>query len=316
MKILLTGASGFVGSSFMRRFADRKDLEIFGIGRRATEFVNYERRDLVEPLDLAFKPDVVIHAAALASPWGTRAEFARQNVRATENVVGFCERNGHPKLVYISSSSVFYRNEHQFDLTESSPIGPAFVNEYAATKHGGELVVSRYPGPSVVLRPRALFGPGDTVLFPRILRAAQLGRLPLFVTDGPPALGDLLYIDNLCDYMLSAATRREVVGSYNLTNDHAVAIQDFLLEVLQRLGLNAPTRRVNVRTAMFVAGLVEGGYRLLRLRREPPVTRFGVSVFAYSKTFNVAKALGSLGKPSVGIGEGMDRFIAWQRAQS
>ena len=316
MKILITGASGFVGSSFMRRFAHRKDLEIFGVGRRATEFDNYARRDLVEPLDLPFKPDVVIHAAALASPWGTRAEFARQNVRVTENVVGFCERNGYPKLVYISSSSVFYRNEHQFDLTESSPIGPSFVNEYAATKYGGELVVSRYAGRSVVLRPRAVFGPGDTVLFPRILRAAKLGRLPLFISDGPPAVGDLLYIDNLCDYMLSAVTRREVVGSYNLTNGHAVGIQDFLLEVLQRLDLNAPKRRVNVRTAMLVAGLVEGGYRLLRLRREPPLTRFGVSVFAYSKTFDVAKALSALGKPSVGVREGMDRFIAWQRSQS
>jgi nucleoside-diphosphate-sugar epimerase len=316
VKILLTGASGFVGSSFMRRFAHRKDLEIFGVGRRATEFDNYARRDLVERLDLSFKPDVVIHAAALASPWGTPAEFVRQNVEATHNVVEFCERNGYPKLLYISSSSVFYRNEHQFDLTESSPIGPSFVNEYAASKYGGELVVNRYAGPSAILRPRAVFGPGDTVLFPRILRAAKLGRLPLFVTDGPPAVGDLLYIDNLCDYMLSAATRREVVGSYNLTNGHAVAIQDFLLEVLQRLQLNAPTRRVNVRTAMLVAGLIEAGYRLLRLRREPPLTRFGVSVFAYSKTFDVAKTLGSLGKPAVGIREGMDRFIAWQLSQS
>ena len=54
----------------------------------------------------------------------------------------------------------------------------------------------------------------------------------------------------------------------------------------------------------------------MRLRREPPLTRFGVSVFAYSKTFDVAKALSALGKPSVGVREGMDRFIAWQRSQS
>ena len=94
-----------------------------------------------------------------------------------------------------------------------------------------------------------------------------------------------------------------------------MAIQDFLLEVLRRLGLNAPTRRVNVRTAMLAAGIVEGSYRLLHLRREPPVTRFGVSVFAYSKTFNVAKTLAALGQPGVGIDEGMDRFVAWQRTQ-
>jgi nucleoside-diphosphate-sugar epimerase len=312
MRILLTGASGFVGGSFMRRFADRKDLEIFGVGRRPTEFANYARFDLAQPLSLPFKPDVVIHAAALAAPWGTSSEFRRHNVTATENVATFCERNGCPKLVYVSSSSVFYRHEHQFNLDESSPIGPAFVNQYAATKYGGETVVGRYSGPSVILRPRAVFGPEDTVLFPRVLRAAKLGRLPLLTTDGPPAVGDLIYIDNLCDYMLAAA-QPEVLGSFNLTNGQPVPIQQFLLGVLARLGIAPPTRRVDVRRALWIARMVESGYKALRIRQEPPLTRFAVSVFAYSKTFNVAKAFAVLGRPAVGIEEGVDRFVAWQR---
>ena len=59
----------------------------------------------------------------------------------------------------------------------------------------------------MILRPRAVFGPGDTVLFPRVLTAARKGRLPLLVSDGPPPQGDVIYIDNLCHYMLQAATR-------------------------------------------------------------------------------------------------------------
>src|SRR5580692_11089865 len=194
MRILVTGASGFVGGSFMRRFAGREGVELFGVGRRPANFENYARIDLSGDFDIPFSPDVVIHAAARASPWGTRAEFFLQNVQATQNVVRFCERRGCPNLIYLSSSSVFYRHEHQFNLTEASPIGPTFVNEYAASKYDGELAIGRYSGATVILRPRAVFGPGDTVLFPRILRAARRGQFPLFQSVGAPAIGDLIFI--------------------------------------------------------------------------------------------------------------------------
>lgn len=315
MKILLTGASGFVGGSFMRRFANHPNIEILGLGRRAMDVARYAQYDLTRPLDLSFRPDVVIHGAARASPWGPRNEFVRQNVQATEHVVDFCVRNGHPKLVYISSSSVFYRHQHQFGITEDSPIGPRFVNDYAATKHAGELQVRRYPGKYVIMRPRAVFGPGDTVLFPRILRAASLGQLPLFTQKGPPARGDVIYIDNLCDYLLRAALDDRVVGDFNLTNAEPVVIQEFLSGILSRLGLPPPHRRVSVRVAMLAAGAVELAYRALPLRSEPPITRFGVSVFAYSKTFDVSKSIRVLGPPAVGLSEGTERFIHWQREQ-
>jgi len=315
MRILVTGASGFVGGSFMRRFAGREGVELFGVGRRPANFENYARIDLSGDFDIPFSPDVVIHAAARASPWGTRAEFFLQNVQATQNVVRFCERRGCPKLIYLSSSSVFYRHEHQFNLTEASPIGPTFVNEYAATKYDGELAIGHYSGDTVVLRPRAVFGPGDTVLFPRILRAARRGQFPLFESAGTPAVGDLIFVDTLCDYLLAAAVQPKTVGQYNLTNAKPVVIQDFILDAFARLGVRTPTRRITVATAMRAARVTESLYRLLRLKSEPPITRYGVSVFAYSKTFDVTRMLRKLGPPSVSLEEGTERFIAWQRAQ-
>ena len=107
MNILITGASGFVGGSFMRQFAHRADLQLHGVARRKSALPNYTSIDLSRPFDLSFQPDAVIHGAARASPWGTCEEFHRQNVEATAEVIRFCERNGHPKLVYLSSSSVF-----------------------------------------------------------------------------------------------------------------------------------------------------------------------------------------------------------------
>ena len=199
MKILITGASGFVGGSLMRRLAEREDLELHGVGRRDVALQNYTKVDLSKPFDLPFRPDVIIHCAARASPWGTRIDFIKQNVDATAEVIRFAEKNGIPKIIYLSSSSVFYRHENQIGIKEDSPIGPYFVNDYAETKFMGEELIRKYSGDWAILRPRAVFGPGDTVLFPRILIAAAKGRLPLFVSDGPSAIGDLIYIDSLCD---------------------------------------------------------------------------------------------------------------------
>src|SRR6202022_2919679 len=82
MKILVTGASGFVGGAFVRRFAGRGDVEIHGIGRRRLDVPGYSAVDVSEPFGVPFAPDVVVHAAARASPWGTRAEFVSHNVDA------------------------------------------------------------------------------------------------------------------------------------------------------------------------------------------------------------------------------------------
>jgi nucleoside-diphosphate-sugar epimerase len=236
-------------------------------------------------------------------------------VDSTRNVMDFCARKGYPRLVYISSSSVFYRHEHQFGLTEDSPIGPTFVNAYAASKYAGEVLVGTYRGQKTILRPRAVFGPGDTVLFPRILAAARKGRLPRFIVDGPPAMGDVIYIDVLCDYMLKAATLPTLQPAYNLTNAAPVEIEAFLMHVLRALDLPLPTREMNIQSAMRAAVWIERAYRWLRLPGEPPLTQFGVGVFAYSKTFDTGRALADFGAPCVSLEEGVSRFVDWQKQQ-
>ncbi|WP_445765991.1 NAD-dependent epimerase/dehydratase family protein [Rheinheimera sp.] len=311
--ILVTGASGFVGGAFMRRFGQRPDLCLHGVARRYMPWPNYTQLDLSRDITLNFRPDVVIHAAAHVSPWGSAGQYHQQNVKATQNLIRFCQQQHYPKLVYLSSSSVFYRDEPQFNLTEDSAIGPEFINDYSASKYAAELCVQEYEGNSVILRPRAIFGPGDTVLFPRILAAAKKGRLPMFDSSGPAAIGDLIYIDTLCDYILSAALRTDISGAYNLTNAEPVEFQSLLRTVLQRLGMPAPKRRLNVNTAMRLAAVLEWLYRTLRIAKEPPLTKYGVSVLTHSKTFDVSRMLADLGPPSVSIAEGIEQFIRWQQ---
>ncbi|HEV7278994.1 MAG TPA: NAD-dependent epimerase/dehydratase family protein [Pirellulaceae bacterium] len=311
MKILVTGSSGFVGGQTL--LAMRKlGIDAVGLGRRGDRRDGYFVHDLRQPISKGALPhfDAVVHAAARSSPWGTQAEFHADNVCATEHVLAFCRENGLPKLVFLSSSSVHYESRDQFDLSEETPLPAVAVNRYAATKRQAEESVRRYEGGSVILRPRAVFGPHDTVLFPRILRAAQAGRLPLLVRS-PPVVGDLIYIENLVDYIVRAATDSGVRGTYLVTNGAPVPVLEFLLSVFAKLGIPEPKRRVSAKTAMAVAGVIETMYAMLRLRQEPPITRFGVHVFAYSKTFDVRRAIADMGPPAVTNEEGVDRFVRW-----
>ena len=314
MRLLITGASGFIGGALWR-FARNCGHEVIAIGRRPLPDPGYNRHDLArEPLLLETAPDVIVHCAGRSSPWGSRGEFAAQNVAATRNVVRFCEGHGHPLLVHISTSAVMYADTHQFGMDEETPLPAKPINLYAATKREAEGIIRSYAGRWCIVRPRAVFGPGDTVVFPRILRAARKGRFPLIETNRP-VLGDLIYIDTLTSYLMKIV-ERQATGLYLLTNNQPVPILEFLGSVFEKLGLPAPRRRIPVARAMLMAGLMEQVYSLLPFLGEPPVTRFGISVFAYSKTFNVTKSLRDLGPPSVSLSDGVDRFVQWQRGQA
>ncbi len=313
MKILVTGGSGFVGGALCAESVAR-GWETVALSRRPSRAGRWIQADLTQALSLDLRPDVVVHCAARSSPWGSRRDFERQNTEATRNVVAFCRAAGRPHLVYVSTSAVLYRNEHQYGMDETTPPAERFLNDYARTKFAGEECVRAYDGPHSILRPRAVFGPGDTVVFPRILRAAKEGKFPRIESD-ETVLADLIYIDSLVDYIVRVIERR-AEGLYHLSNNQPVPVIAFLTELFAKLQLPPPSRRIAASRAMRAAACVEAVYRLLPFLGEPPITRFGVSVFAYSKTMDVTKSLRELGPPKIGLDEGVARFVAWQKAQA
>jgi len=313
MKILITGGSGFVGGALCARSV-RHGWETVSLSRRPARDGRWVATDLTKPLALEYRPDVVIHCAARSSPWGSCRDFYQQNTEATRHVIEFCRGAGMPHLIYVSTSAVLYRNEHQYAMDEETPPAERFLNHYARTKFAGEELVRAYEGPQAILRPRAVFGPGDTVVFPRILRAAKKGKFPVIESD-ETVMADLIFIDSLVDYIVRVIERR-AEGLFHLTNNHPVPVVAFLTDLFSRLGLPAPRRKIPASRAMRAAVCVEAVYGVLRFLGEPPITRFGVSVFAYSKTMDVSKCLRELGPPSVTLDEGVARFVEWQKKQS
>jgi nucleoside-diphosphate-sugar epimerase len=315
MRVLLTGSNGFLGGRVVAD-AHARGWEVVGLGRAAspsTPVDAYVRHDLAEPLLDGVVPgdvDAVIHCAALASPWAHPRAFVAANVDGTRNVVRWAAAHGHPHLVHVSSSSVLYRDADQLDLTEVSPVPPDAeqINVYARTKRISERVVARYDGPHAVLRPRAVFGVGDTVLLPRILRLARGGVLPLLERPGrPPVRIDLTDVHTAAHYLTEAVERR-VEGLYHVTNAEPVDLYPFLLGVLGRLGAEPRTVRVPPALVRALAGAGEQVSATFLGWREPPITRFGVSVLSRSKTFDVSRTLRDLGAPAVSLDESVDRI--------
>ncbi len=313
MNVLVTGASGFIGGAFLRRFSSLEGVSLCGVGRRPDADLPASVRycalalDRLEQLD--FMPDVVVHAAGRASPWGSTRDYYRDNAETTRQVVNFCNNRGFPRLIFISSAAVYYRFEHQLNLRESDPVGPAFTSEYGRSKRQAEQLVEAYRGEKTIFRPCAVFGDGDRLLFPPLLAAARKGQLVRLLAEDIKAQADIMHVDALCDYIMRAVTHPRLRLCYNISANCSVETESLLREVLQQLGLPQPVRTVRLRSALRFAGALELLWRWLPLAGEPPITRFGVAVFGYAATLNVTAMLDDFGPPLVDFTPSLRAFL-------
>lgn len=314
---LITGTSGFLGGALGRHLRSA-GWKVTGLSRGPARRGSVDRQilhDLSKPLpsDLP-RYDVIIHAAALASPWASPAAYQAHIVEATANLLHHAKERQAGRFIFISTTAVFYILDDQFDLTEDSPLPSPPANLYAGAKREAERLVREQCPDALILRPRAIYGPGDTVLFPRILRAAAKGVLPRIVRpDGSAAVADMVYIGNLV-HAIERSITLGVSGAINVTDACPQQTDRLLAGVLSRLGYPPPRLRLSVPVAMRMARVAEAISGPLRGWREPPITRFGVSAVAHSKTFDVTRMLSELGPPLFTPEQGMNAFIDWQKA--
>lgn len=309
MKILVTGTSGFVGGAVGRHLRSRGH-HVTGLSRRPPRA---EAADLAVPHDLTrpvpdLSPfDIVIHAAALSAPWGRPTAYDAANVGATRHAITVAARTG-ARFILISSSSVLYQPGDQEGLSEVVAPATPPVNDYARTKRAAEALTAAYPGAWVILRPRAVYGVGDTVLFPRIARAARLRLLPRF-RQPVLAQGDLVSIDTLVR-QVARAVEGQASGIFHLIDPSPLEIQTFVTDVLARVGLPGPSLTVGMEFARKAAGTLEALSRQTGWW-EPPLTGFGIEVFTATKTFDDTRTRAVLGLPDIPTEVAVDRFRIW-----
>jgi nucleoside-diphosphate-sugar epimerase/glyoxylase-like metal-dependent hydrolase (beta-lactamase superfamily II) len=313
LRILITGGTGFVGSHLARVMAAAgHHVTICGRNRYPltsfpAEFIEVDLQNREAVLNLCRDRDIVYHVGARSSPWGKLSEFRAANVDGTRNVADGCLLHQVPRLVHVSSTAIFFEFRDRHGIADDTSWPVRFCCPYAQSKAESETVIREAIDRglnAVTIRARAVFGPGDNALLPRLIAAARQGRLRQ-IGDGRNQI-DMTYIDNLIASLLLAA-RRGLPGTVcTITNDEPVLLWPLLRNVLKELHIPSNLGWAPRSVAMVAATMLEWQHRLLQKPGEPVMTRYAVGLLSRNQTFDL-KAAKSLLKysPIVSMQEGI-----------
>lgn len=306
-RVLVTGATGGLGIAVVDVLA-KEGHQVRATGRRpiaADRFrmpgVEFVRADLLDPTALPGLVNgmtAVVHCAALSSPWGRKADFHAINVTATVRLLAEARKAGVRRFVFISSPSVYARTADQLGLGETDAIAPRPLNAYAATKAIAERHVLAASGPDMacsVLRPRAIVGPDDEVLLPRILKLVRRGRFPL-LRDGK-ALIELTDVRDVAQAIRLALSEdgRADGEIFNISGGRAMTVRAMIESLSDAVEIPVRFLPLSLSLASTVAHGAEWICSNLPGRPEPPVTPYSLAVLAFSQTFDLSKARERLG---------------------
>ncbi len=331
MKIIVTGATGFLGKHLVRHLISkgqrvlsvgRNQKELDGLLNLGSEIANLDLSNEQQVQDFASKQisegDVVVHAAALSSPWGSYQEFLKANVLATQNVIKMCLSRKAERLIYISTPSLYITEEDRLNIRESDALPNQFINHYASTKKIAEdlvTVASTQGLRTIMLRPQAILGPEDQTILPRILRLAKKGIM-ISIGNHRPQL-DITFVENVVHAIeLSIQTKEaNCFGQkFNISNGTPVIFHDFLDQIYGQLGIAYQQVRIQPRMADLLVGFAEGVWKIIPLRGEPPLTQYNVNLLKYHRTLNIEKAQKLLGYQVVlGHDQGTKQLVDWIR---
>lgn len=328
MKVLVTGGTGFLGKRLAYRLKELGyDTTVYGRNEKIgaelkKDGIRFKKGELHHYSDVrkAVKGnEYVFHCGAKSSPWGSYSDFFQSNYRGTENVIRACRKHRTKRLIYVSTPSIYFSFEHKTDVKEHDPLSSDFMNDYAETKYFAEKLIKEAHErglPVISIRPRAIFGPGDTTLIPRLIDVHQKKFIPLI--DGGKHQMDLTYVDNVVDALiLCMNSPTSTLGQfYNITNGEPVVFKEVVEALFQEMNIPLKTKKIGFRFAFTLATFLEWFANTFQKGKEPLLTRYTVTVLAKSQTLNIDKAKKELGYvPRVSIQKGMQEFVKWWEKQ-
>jgi nucleoside-diphosphate-sugar epimerase len=245
-KVLITGATGFIGSHVARRLMEQKGAQVRALARNLAkaEWLAKLGAELV-PGELGDRDAVrravdgcaaVVHAAAQVSSVPQRETFVRTNVEGTENLVRAAVEAGAERFVHLSSVAVFGL-PRSGEITDESPRRHC-GDSYSDTKLDAEETVfrsmSQHGLPAVILRPSAVYGPGSTHWTVVPIKRIRKGKM--FVVNRGRGTLNYVYIDNLVDAVCLVLEDDRAVGEAFIVNDGTATWAEFFGSLAQMCG--------------------------------------------------------------------------------
>jgi nucleoside-diphosphate-sugar epimerase len=304
--VFVTGGSGFLGGALLDALSERgEDGRALARSEAAAAAVVVRgavpvRGDVTDLDALAAGmrgAELVVHAAArLRGGWAALDELRRVNVDGSRTVLQAARSAGVPRLVLISTEQVVLGDRPLVSADESAPYPERYVGPYAATKAEAERLVLAASTPelaTVAVRPRLVWGRGDTGLLPQLAAAVESGRMRW--VDGGAHLTSTTHVRNAVEGVLAAADRGRGGEAYFVTDGPPVPFRQFATELLATRGIVPDAGGVSGRVARAAAGGTGAVWRTLRLPGGPPLDLATVRIVGEECTLRDDRARLELG---------------------
>lgn len=318
--MLVTGATGMVGSHVVRRAVD-DGFQVRALVRAANnswmEELGVEQvvGDLADPATLASAfggVNVVVHTAAHVGDWGPAEKYRAINVVALEHMLTAVEAEPNfRRWIQVSSLGVYPARDH-FGSGEEVAIDVGGLDGYTRTKAEAEVLlkqhIDQHKLPAVIIRPGFIYGPGDRHVVPRLIERIAAGKMKI-IGDGQNKLNNT-YVGNLVDAILLAVAAENAVGeTYNVRDERLVSREEFIGAVCDHLHKPRPGH-VPLWLAKSLVGPIEGFAKLVGKTEAPMLTQARIKFMTLNLDFSIEKAKRELGySPRVDFSEGMQQAL-------
>ncbi len=317
----VTGGSGFIGRQLISRLtADsgrvralaRSDASAAAVEALGAEAVRGDLGDRESMAAGAEGCELTFHLAAHLGDSGAWEDFERGNVEGTRNALDASETAGVRRFVHCSTEAALMAGEPLVNVDETAPLRPDSKAPYPATKARAEQLVrsaNREGFETVVIRPRFVWGEGDTTLLPVMKEMIEKGRFAWI--GGGSNITDITHVGNVVEGLVLAAERGAPGEAYFVTDGEPVVFREFVTELLATKGIEPPDRSLPGALAGPMAAVSEAAWKLLPLPGDPPMSRFTSWVLTQECTINIAKARSELGyEPVITREQGLEEMRA------
>jgi nucleoside-diphosphate-sugar epimerase len=319
--VFVTGGSGFIGGRLIERLRSdghavralaRTTAAAEGVRERGAAPVEGDLADSAAMRAAAEGCEFAFHAAAALGDWGRREDFEQGNVEGTGNALSACADAGVRRFVHVGTEAALLAGEPLRDVDETAPLRPDSRALYSATKARAEqavLAANREGFETVVVRPRFVWGPGDTTLLPVMVEMVRRGRFA-WIGSGRHRTSTT-HVENAVEGLMLAAARGRPGNAYFVTDGEPVVFREFVSELLATQGVAAPSRSIPAPIASALASTGETAWRLFPLPGRPPLTRLAYWLSSQECTLRIDKARAQLGyDPVKSIADGLGELRA------
>lgn len=323
MVTAVTGATGFVGRACaaalaaageamvctVRARSDSRALRALGPAVTLAPAALHDRRALAAAFAGCRR---VVNCAARADDWGRRRDFDRDNVAGAVNVIEAAARAGVEHVVHMSTANAGGYGRRDLDEASRGRRSPSpYSRSKLAAEHAARVRAAGYGMRLTILRPSAVYGPGDRRWTLPMLERISAGAWPLVA--GGRAWLTPLYVVNLAQAVVLALDRR-TPGTFILTDDVTMSWRQFAARCACALGVRGPARSVPYALARPAAEAAELFGRMARLRRPPAITRYRVIRAAKDFHYRCDRARSVLGyRPDRDVDGHLHACAAWYR---